>query len=424
MRKAQALRVVVVSPNASTRFGGESHLPWNYFRLLFARGVDVHLVTHSRVKDELVAILPDAADRMHFTVDRALSRLIGRIGSPFPRTVNEMVTYPLMGLIAGIDQLNTIRKLTSGSLTCVVHEPAPVSPRQPSLLSSVGAPVIIGPLNGGMEYPPAFASQVKWYESMIRRTLRLASDMMNIVFRGKINANMILVANERTRNVLPRGVKRERVAYMPENGVDENIFRSLDKTKSRSQSFLYIGRLVDWKKVEILIDALALLPEEFLLEIVGEGPTRIDLEMHAKARGVQSRVIFRGLLSQGECAEALARSTALVLPSIYECGGAVVLEAMAMATPVIATKWGGPIDYISDGKTGILIDPVGQEEMAKSFAEAMRFLAGDSERASSMGNLAREHVRQNFMWEKKIDAMLAAYDRVVDQSACAAEAHA
>ena len=268
-----------------------------------------------------------------------------------------------------------------------------------------------------MEYPPAFASQVKWYESMIRRTLRLASDLMNVLFRGKINANMILVANERTRNALPRGVRRERVVYMPENGVDENIFRSLDKTKSRSPSFLYIGRLVDWKKVEILIDALKLLPEEFLLEIVGEGPARIDLEMHAKVRGVQSRVIFRGLLSQGECAEALARSTALVLPSIYECGGAVVLEAMAMATPVIATKWGGPIDYIADGKTGILIDPVGHEGMAKAFAEAMRFLAENSERASCIGNFAREHVRQNFMWEKKIDAMLAIYDRVVGNSA-------
>ena len=71
--------------------------------------------------------------------------------------------------------------------------------------------------------------------------------------------------------------------------------------------------------------------------------------------------MFHGFVSAGAMCRLLAGFDALVLPSLYECGGAVVLEAMAMGLPVIATKWGGPTDYL-DEKTGILIEPTGRRK--------------------------------------------------------------
>ena len=79
---------------------------------------------------------------------------------------------------------------------------------------------------------------------------------------------------------------------------------------------------------------------------------------------------FHGRLPQSAAAELLRNSDIMVLPSMRECGGAVVLEAMASAVPVIATKWGGPIDYIT-ADTGILIPPATPEIFVGELANAL-----------------------------------------------------
>jgi glycosyltransferase involved in cell wall biosynthesis len=80
--------------------------------------------------------------------------------------------------------------------------------------------------------------------------------------------------------------------------------------------------------------------------------------------------MFRRLVSQADCARKLTRSDALVLPSMYECGGSVVLEAMAMEVPVIATAWGGPADYL-DPSCGILVEPYSKESFVDDLSLAL-----------------------------------------------------
>jgi glycosyltransferase involved in cell wall biosynthesis len=63
-------------------------------------------------------------------------------------------------------------------------------------------------------------------------------------------------------------------------------------------------------------------------------------------------------------------SLALVLPSFYECGGAAVLEPMAMGKPLIATRWDGPVGYLHES-SGILIEPKSYPDLVAGFAEAM-----------------------------------------------------
>jgi glycosyltransferase involved in cell wall biosynthesis len=126
-------------------------------------------------------------------------------------------------------------------------------------------------------------------------------------------------------------------------------------------------------------------------------------------------VHFRGWQSQQECARSLADATALVLPSLYECGGAVVLEAMAMARPVIATAWGGPADYL-DSETGFLIPPTSREAMIVGFAEAMQSLIDNPELAARMGTAAREKLLAQFTWQMKIDRILEIYESVIGRT--------
>ena len=121
------------------------------------------------------------------------------------------------------------------------------------------------------------------------------------------------------------------------------------------------------------------------------------------------------------CAGLLAESVALLLPSVYECGGAVVLEAMASGRPVIATRWGGPADYLDAG-CGFLIEPSSESAMVAAFASSMRALIADPEKSRTMGRAGRERVVEHFNWLRKIDLIETIYRQAVDGSTIAAPA--
>jgi glycosyltransferase involved in cell wall biosynthesis len=97
------------------------------------------------------------------------------------------------------------------------------------------------------------------------------------------------------------------------------------------------------------------------------------------------------------------------LPSLFECGGAVVLEAMAMGLPVIATDWGGPADYL-DESCGILVKPSSREALVDGFASAMQRLAQSPELRARLGDAGYKRAREHFDWEHKINQILKIYE--------------
>jgi glycosyltransferase involved in cell wall biosynthesis len=408
------MKIVVVAMNVSTRFGGEAILPWHYFRLLRRRGVEAWLVAHERTRLELTTLLPDEVDRMFFVPDRAVQIWLNKISGPLPERVVDITLGWGIGIYTSWMQRKIVRDLVSKHSVDVVHEPIPVSPRQPSLICGVGAPVVIGPMNGGMNYPSGFAKSQGLFERLLMRAGRIASHALNAVLPGKRNAAVLLVANERTRQALPRGISGE-VIELVENGVDLSLFRRTEGSRSQSGEpprFAFIGRLIEWKGVDLLLNATAMAVRRHDLElhIVGDGAMRTQLESLTAELGLENRVVFHGFVSQDQCANLLEGFDALVLPSLYECGGAVVLEAMAMGLPVVATKWGGPADYL-DESTGILIEPAGRESFINELAEAMIRLAQSPELRAQLGQAARTRAATEFDWEKKIDVILEVYAR-------------
>jgi glycosyltransferase involved in cell wall biosynthesis len=101
-----------------------------------------------------------------------------------------------------------------------------------------------------------------------------------------------------------------------------------------------------------------------------------------------------------------------ILPSLRECGGAVVLEAMANGLPIIATNWGGPADYLDDS-CGILVPPTDPERFVRDLADAMTALASDPERRRTLSEAGVRRVATEFTWSKKIEDVLAVYGSVL-----------
>jgi glycosyltransferase involved in cell wall biosynthesis len=118
----------------------------------------------------------------------------------------------------------------------------------------------------------------------------------------------------------------------------------------------FVGRLVAEKGLGILLEALARLSRAvpWSLTVVGDGPERSAYEAAIVARGLAERVRLLGTLSKAEIGERLRESDALVLPSLGETFGTVLVEAMATGLPVLASRVGA-IPEIVDDETGILV---------------------------------------------------------------------
>lgn len=418
--QTENLKVLIVAEHASAQWGGEAILPLHYFANLRRRGIEAWLVVHERTRDQLEKLLPDQADRIHYVADTALHRLLHRIGRRLPHTINYFSFQFLIRSLTQYLARQIVRDLVARHGIHVVHQPIPVSPREASLMHSVGAPVIIGPMNGGMRYPPAFEYLEPRGVLAFVRAGRFLGNLLNRLMPGKLRAQALLVANERTRNGLPSGTTG-RVITLLENGVELPLWQTGESRPPAVDGapvrFVFAGRLIDWKGVDLLLDAFSRVSKDcnIVLDIIGDGALLPTLKQTADSLGIGSRVNFLGWLAQDQCASRFNSSDVFVLPSLYECGGAVVMEAMACGLPVIATRWGGPADYL-DESCGILVEPSNREGFVIGLADAIRRLAQDGVLRRQMGEAGRAKAIREFDWQRKIDRMLEVYRQVASGS--------
>ncbi len=402
------MRILIVAGNISARMGGEAVIPLHYIRELTALGCDVHALTHERVRAELMAHPLWNAERLHFIADSRTEKAIHAAGKKAPAALRETLFMSGIGLVTQARLARRARALAAEIGADVIHQPIPVSPAFPSFLSDMPAPVVIGPMNGGMDYPPAFKADYSHGSAGVVAAARLFAGAGNALAPGKRQAAALLVANARTRDALPKGVDRARVIEVVENGVDMALWNRPARGKPETPEFVFVGRLVWWKAVDLLLEAMEQVPEA-RLRIIGDGPERGRLEAAAAQSPAAERIRFEGFRPQAEIADALAGATALVLPSMRECGGAVILEAFACRTPAIATDWGGPKDYVTPG-AGFLIAPSGRDAFVRDFSAAMRKLGADRALAAEMGEAGRARVEAHFTWAAKARRMLTIYE--------------
>jgi len=158
---------------------------------------------------------------------------------------------------------------------------------------------------------------------------------------------------------------------------------------------LCVGRLVPEKGQAVLLEAVALLGARgrgTQLTLVGEGPMRSQLEVMAQSLGIRARVSFPGTVGQEQIRERYASTSIFCLPSFAEGIPVVLMEAMAMALPVISTRITGIPELIDDGHSGLLVAP----GRADQLADAIERLVGDPSLCREIGARARDRVLHEF----------------------------
>jgi glycosyltransferase involved in cell wall biosynthesis len=258
--------------------------------------------------------------------------------------------------------------------------------------------------------PTAFAGRDSIGFRLTRALRDRGATAANRVMPGKLRAAAVLVANDRSAQRLPRGVTGD-VIVSPENGVMLSTWRPREYHFSAGPiSFVFLGRLVQYKAADLLIEALARIgPDaDVRVEIIGDGPERASLEELARERGVVDRVTFTGWLTATEAAARLRAADVFVSPSLREPGGTSVLEAMATALPVIVANWGGPADLVDDA-SGIRLPVESWDGYVAALAAAMLRLARDADLRRSLGEGGRRRVEQHYDWEILIDRLVSVY---------------
>ena len=405
------IAVLIVSENATNLFGGEAILALRYFELLKTHeNVEPYLLTHCRNRSELAKISHLDHDKIYYIPDTWLFRFLQKLGRYIPKTL-DIVSYGLLiSLLTSISQWWIARKIIRKHQINLIHQPSPVSPKIPSMMFGLKRPVIIGPMNGGMDYPPAFKHMNTAIESVSYFIFRSFSHVANVIIPGKFLANLLLVSNIRTQNALPK-FHAKRVEVLVENGVlvTKKILRDPIK---KNIELLFVGRLVDWKGLDILLEALnKCVGLNITLTVIGDGPEENHLKGYSNQLGL-SNVAFVGHIPFPLLTKYYDSADIFVLPSLRECGGAVVLEAMARGLPVIATDWGGPADYVTK-ETGFLIKPTSRENMVKEISTCIAALSENQSLREKMGSAALKHVNENFLWHDKIIQMTNYYQEVL-----------
>jgi glycosyltransferase involved in cell wall biosynthesis len=242
--------------------------------------------------------------------------------------------------------------------------------------------------------------------------------MEEVVQRYLKRCDHLIVPSESIQRKVQEQYKLDRTITVVPTPVDLSVFRSGSKEElraelgwSEAQTLLYVGRIAKEKKLDLLIDAFALIADRnpnVRLALVGRGPYQNSLMGKTRKMGVSEKVEFVGAVSHDRVPRYMAAADLFVFTSTTDTQGLVLVEAMASGTPVVAVNAPGPQDVLRDGG-GILT-----EAASEPFAEAVRSLLEHLDRLQALSNEAHE-LAQRYGIHAATERLLNVYEDALGQ---------
>jgi glycosyltransferase involved in cell wall biosynthesis len=215
-------------------------------------------------------------------------------------------------------------------------------------------------------------------------TARVTDAMIMLTPQERKDHLRLRIAPEEKFTVIHSGVDLRKFDY--EKFYSDNKKRTLPEVPENTVFIGTVGRLTTVKGQDVLLQAVSELRqsgEDVFLILLGEGERRGELEERARRLKLSGNIRFLGW--RPDVALVMASFDIFCLPSLNEGMGKVLVEAMAMGLPVVASDVGGIKDLVHHGENGLLVPPGD----AAALAETLRVLCGDPEKRSRMGAAGR-----------------------------------
>lgn len=287
------------------------------------------------------------------------------------------------------------------------------------VLRSLGRPAVIllmGYIDGGG--PAAMAARLAGARTVVRAELQppmppLSAAEVSAARRRDRLVDLVVVGSEENRRMLRELMGRTCRVAVVNSGVDLQAYAPGEgRLEARQELGIadgecvvgVIARLVERKGVADFVDAAGAIASDhpnarFL--VVGDGPDRGALEARA-GRAAPARFTFTGL--RADVTRLLAAMDVFVMPSHFEGGPLVLVEAMAMALPVVSTRVGMAPDLLEHDQQGLLVEP----HDVRALAGAVGELLADAGRRDRLGSSARARVASGFTLDAMVDGYLSA----------------
>jgi glycogen synthase len=250
-------------------------------------------------------------------------------------------------------------------------------------------------------------------------TLRSLGARLELI--GARRASAVIVLSEGTRRaMIVAGVAPDRLHVIPPGVVPELFEGPFDDPLPSvpRPRVLFVGRIARPKNVESLIGAFALLKSQANLILVGDGPDRGRIENLLRSKGLQAKTRITGFVRHEHVGAYLQHSDVLILPSVFEELGSILLEGMCAGVPVVASRLPGVASIVSDQRTGLLVRPGDERELAA----AIDRLLTDQALRRRLASQGRE-VARDFTWAAQARRIASIYESVLgdpDRSASTA----
>jgi glycosyltransferase involved in cell wall biosynthesis len=295
------------------------------------------------------------------------------------------------------------RRIFAGEFDVVLRV-LPMSPVLPSpfafFLRKGPIPFVLGPLNGGLPWPPGFGQledQKEWVSNLrnLYRYLPFASSTYRY-------ATAIIAASSQTYSEFPQ--YRDKLFFVPEPGIS----RSLCSEDTRSPEagakleLIFVGGLVPRKACDLALRAAATLLRSDLARftVVGDGPERNRLEQLAKSLGIEKSVSFCGWVSHGEVLKYLRSSDVLVFPSLRDNGAGIVFEALGCGAVPVVADFGGPGDIVHPD-VGYKVPLTNESDIVAQIEKILTELAHNRDRLEQLRRQGMAYLRECLTWEAK-----------------------
>ncbi|MEI8208467.1 MAG: glycosyltransferase family 4 protein [Methylococcales bacterium] len=413
MNKNKNIRVLLSAYQCGSGMGSVSQIGWEWYQRL-AAVCQVTLLTHIRNQEALKSsgIPLDDASVIFIDTEWFAGPLYRFATFCFPRS--EHPRFLIASLDFFVYDWLAVRKarqlIKSGQDWDVVHQVTPVTPMAATRLYQLGRPLILGPWNGAMASPTTFPEIMK-AESKWLYPLRNFGRVIDFLIGSTRNASLILTATRSTLAGISAGY-RSKCRFLLENGVDLDLFNYEEwppvPSDSNPLQIVFVGRLLPFKGVSMLLEALKALDFPVQLTIVGEGPERIHLERMTAENGMSEKVKFTGNLPLKAVGKIMQQAHVFCLPSVRESGGAVLLEAMAVGRPVIAIDFGGPAEIVDEG-VGVKLPATGKADVVQGLIKQFESVRQQPEVWKIRGQEGRQRVENNYSWDAKIGRVIEYY---------------
>ena len=407
------MNILYIACSCSPIYGSEDAIGWNIPLIAENRNNKVTVIVRSGLKHDIKLWIknhPDEKFPNYYFIET--SSFLDKIAKgPF---------YTMRLYEFSFRALKLAKRLNKIEPFDIIHQITPVEFRSIGDYGKISnAKYIIGPIAGGQKINKLLWNYVDKKNIEKLRVLINEITIKNPLYKKKIKkANCVLFANRETldyfcQNSLATG----REIVIPEIGVKNQYNRQNCNKTNEQIIFLMVGRLISIKGFDIVLDSLEYIKNKnFKIRICGDGELYNHFLDKIKNKNLSENVELLGFIDYLKMEQEYKTATALIMPSLREATGTVLIEAMQHGIPVITFEQFGAKLIIDDESGWCISIEDSQKKCVEQVASIMEKIINNPKIAMEKGRKAMKKI-SDFTWEKKYDLYEKLYKQLLNGKA-------